>query len=1014
MAEARKTVTIVFADVTGSTALGEQTDPEVMRRIMERYFDEMRSVLEKHGGTVEKFIGDAVMAVFGIPTVHEDDALRAVRAAAEMRERLAVLNAEFERERGITIAVRTGVNTGEVVAGDASSGQAFATGDAVNVAARLEQAAEPGEILLGPLTHQLVREAIRAEAVEPLELKGKAQAVEAWRLREVLRHAPAFTRRIDTPFVGRDGELEAIRSALERACQSDRPELVTVAAPAGTGKSRLAKELVADVGDDVRLLVGRCLPYGEGITYWPLAEMVRQVAGEDVEAGLADVLDFADDGRAVSAHLSSAVGVGEAPSRSEEIAWATRRLLETLAGEKPLVVVLDDVHWAEPTLLDLIEYVFGFAAAPLLLLCVARPELFETRPSWALPRPHATTILLEPLSEDVSRLLLESLTEGYSIPDALCEQIVVQAEGNPLFVEQMLAHLREDENGGTGVPPTVEALLAARIDSLPPDERAVVERGAIEGRLFHRGAVTAMLPEEARANANGHLMALVRRELVRPDQAEVSGEDAFRFAHVLVRDAAYAAIGKATRAEFHERYADWLESQAAARSAEFAEIIGYHLEQSVRYSEELGPLDDHLRRLARRAAERLGAAGRRAWIRGDIAAAANLIGRARALLPANDPERWGLLPDLVELSMESGAFERAGELVAEALESARTEHERAHADILDARLKILSEPDKAGERGLAVAERTIPVLDAVSDDRALIQVWTLVHEVHWTRGELGEAGVSAERALAHAQRIGDLRAIANVRSSVGASRAFGMATLDEAIEWGDLELEWARETGLRWHEAVLLCGLGAMRTMKYGPGTHRALIAQGQGILHDLGMRVTAAAMVANWAHLLEDTAEWERELRKSYETLKDAGERGYLSTITARLSDAVYSQGRLDEALALTEEAEAVGGADDVTTQITLRRVRAKVLARRGLEENAERLARDAAARAQATEYFDLQVEALTDLAAVLSIAGREQEAAATLESVLALYEQRGHFFGVERTRALLAELQSSGSPSQ
>ncbi|HYY33860.1 MAG TPA: adenylate/guanylate cyclase domain-containing protein [Gaiellaceae bacterium] len=262
MVETRKTVTIVFADVTGSTALGEQTDPEAMRRIMERYFEEMRAVLEKHGGTVEKFIGDAVMAVFGIPVVHEDDALRAVRAAAEMRERLAALNEDFERQRGLTIAVRTGVNTGEVVAGNPAQGQAFATGDAVNVAARLEQTAEPGEILLGPLTHRLVREAVRADAVEPLELKGKADPLEAWRLVEVLPGVPAFTRRIDAPFVGRKEELARLLAAFDEARATATAQLVTVVGAPGIGKSRLLRELITSIGDGARVVVGRCLSYG--------------------------------------------------------------------------------------------------------------------------------------------------------------------------------------------------------------------------------------------------------------------------------------------------------------------------------------------------------------------------------------------------------------------------------------------------------------------------------------------------------------------------------------------------------------------------------------------------------------------------------------------------------------------------------------------------------------------------------------------------------------------------------
>ena len=1012
MAESRKTVTIVFTDVTGSTALGEQTDPEVMRHVMARYFEEMRAVLEKHGGTVEKFIGDAVMAVFGIPIVHEDDALRAVRAAAEMRERLRALNEEFTRERGIRITVRTGVNTGEVVAGDPSAGQAFATGDAVNVAARLEQGAEPGEILLGPLTHQLVSGAVLAQRLEPLELKGKAQGVEAWRLAKVLPDVPAYTRRIDAPFIGREEELSAIRSALDRACEEGRPELVTVAALAGVGKSRLVRELAVSVRETSSVVVGRCLAYGEGITYWPLAEIVHHVAGEEVAVGLAEALRSEDDARAISAHLSSAVGVGQTPSRSEEIAWATRRLFEILAAEQPLVVVLDDVHWAEPTFLDLVEYVFGFARAPILLLCIARPDLFETRPSWAIPRPHATTILLEPLPEPLSGELLDALLGGEEISDSLRQRIVEQSEGNPLFVEQMLAHLKEVNDGGSTVPPSMEALLAARIDSLSPSERAVVERGSVEGRLFHRGAVAAMLPENGGSDVSSHLMNLVRKELIRPDRAELPGDDGFRFAHILVRDAAYASIPKSNRADLHERFANWLDS--SARATEFAEIIGYHLERSVRYSEELGRLDDRQRELGQRAADRLTNAGRRAAVRGDVAAAANLLERARALIAPGDPEWWSSLPDLVQIYVNSGALGRAGDLIGSALESAETEHQRAIAEILEVRLRVMSEPEDAAERAVDAARRTIPVFENAEDHVGLINAWSLLHEIHWQRGQLARSEADAKEALVYAERIGDVRAMAGLRSMIGAARAFGMTPLSEAVRWGEQELDWAREFGVRWHEAMVLIGVGAMRNMSQGDKGGLAMISEGQAMLDDLGMRITGAAIVANWADQLEDPGEAEVELRKAYDTLKEAGERGFLSTVAARLADAIYKQDRLDEASVLTDESQAAGAADDMSTQVAVRRVRAKILARRGHHEDAQILARRAVELAQGTEYYQLWTEALTDLAEVLQLGDLEHEAASTLEDVLALYRRKGQRLGVDLVQARLAELQSSGSPSQ
>jgi len=485
MGQARKTVTIVFTDLTGSTGLGERLDPEALRRVMERYFAETRSVLERHGGMVEKFIGDAVMAVFGIPTTHEDDALRAVKAAAEMRERLAVLSTALERERGVTLAVRTGINTGEAVVGDPESRQFYATGDVVNVAARLEQAAAPGEIVLGPLTHRLVHEAVRLQSLAPLSLKGRAEAVEAWRLLEVLDDVPAFARRLDTPFVGRQRELQLIEQAFERAA-GGRVELVTVLGAAGIGKSRLARELLASVRERARSVVGRCLPYGEGITYWPLVEIVKQVAGTDARAGLGELLAGDDDGDLIAARVAEAVGPQEGGARTEEIFWAVRRLLEQLARERPLVAVLDDLHSAEPTFLDLIEYVASFAHAPLLVLCVARPELLESRPSWSPPKLGGTTIALEPFSEQEAETLIQRLLRGSHVSKALRERIVDSAEGNPLFVEQMLAHARDNDASGieVAVPPTIQALLAARVDRLPVSERACSSGRRSRGGFF--------------------------------------------------------------------------------------------------------------------------------------------------------------------------------------------------------------------------------------------------------------------------------------------------------------------------------------------------------------------------------------------------------------------------------------------------------------------------------------------------------------------------------------------------
>src|SRR6266540_2421000 len=526
--EQRKTVTVFFCDVSGSTALGERIDPESLRRVMARYFETAKTIVERHGGTVEKFIGDAVMAVFGVPAVHEDDALRAVRSADELRRGLAGLNEELEQSYGTQLELRMGVNTGEVVTG---TEERLATGDAVNVAARLEQAAQPGEVLLGEETHGLVRDAVEVEAATPVEAKGKAEPVPAFRLLAVQGEVPAVARRHGAPMVGRVRHRRLLEDAFagvagERACH-----LFTILGTAGVGESRLVEEFLGSL-EGATVARGRCLSYGEGI------------------------------------------------------AWAFRKLLEARAAKRSVVVVFEDVHWGEPTFLDLVEHVADLSRdAPILLLCIARPELLDSRSAWGGGKLNATNVLLEPLGPEESAELIESLAGA--IPDDLRQRILEAAGGNPLFVEEMLAIVPE-HGGDVVVPPTIQALLAARLEQLDPADRGVLERGSVEGQVFHRGAVAALAPEEAQVD--GRLITLVRKDLVRPEPPLLPDDDAYRFRHLLIRDTAYEALPKAVRARLHERFAVWLEVHGADL-VELDEILGYHLEQAYRYRLELGPLD---------------------------------------------------------------------------------------------------------------------------------------------------------------------------------------------------------------------------------------------------------------------------------------------------------------------------------------------------------------------------------------------------------------------------------------
>ena len=578
--EVRKTVTVLFCDLTGSTALGEQTDPEALRALLARYFERMKAIVEAHGGTVEKFIGDAVMAVFGVPAAHEDDALRACRAAVEMRDALPELG----------IAGRIGVNTGEVVTG---TEERLATGDAVNVAARFEQAAAPGEVLIGEPTLALVREAVAAEPVEPLTLKGKSHPVPAYRLVSVL---DAPERSHASRFVGRERELRSLAEAWERAQAQPRCELVTVVGDAGVGKSRLVSEALTGIA--ARVVRGRCLPYGEGITYWPVVEVVKQLAVLPADP-------------AAAAAIRSVLGESEVGTSGDEIAWAFRKLLEEQA---PLVVVFDDIQWGEETFLDLVESTALLSSgAPLLLLCMARPELVERRPSWP------GTLRLEPLPAEQADALI-----GDAVSDELRERIARAAGGNPLFISEMLAMAAED--GDVDVPPTLKALLAARLDQLDEAERRVLERGSVEGEIFHRGGVQALAPEETQVTTR--LAALVRRQLVRPDRAQIAGDDGYRFRHLLIRDAAYDALPKAVRADLHARFADWLDEHGQSL-VERDEIVGYHLEQASRYRAQLGQPDADS---ADRAAARLTAAGNRAIDRQDYRGGAALLIAAAELV----------------------------------------------------------------------------------------------------------------------------------------------------------------------------------------------------------------------------------------------------------------------------------------------------------------------------------------------------------------------------------------------
>lgn len=749
-----------------------------------------------------------------------------------------------------------------------------------------------------------------------------------------------------------------------------------------------------------------------GITYWPLAEIVRHVApgGEEAIAGL---IGDDPDAAMVADRLAAAVGMGSGDAPTEEIQWAARRLFEALARERPLVVVLDDLHWAEPTFLDLVEYVHAFSAgAPILLLCSARPEFRETSPSWSLDGERAVSVQLSPLSPAESELLVERLLAGSELPEATRGRILAAAEGNPLFVEQMLALVAQDGNGGseTVVPPTIKALLAARLDRLPLEERAVAEHASVEGRLFHRGAISALASDSIRPRLGASLMSLVRKQFTRPDRAEFPGDDAFRFAHILVRDTVYESTSKALRAELHERFADWLEAKARGSDDE---VVAYHVEQAHRYRTELWPGDERARALAIRAAKKLAVAGERAFARTDMPAAADLFGRAWRLFEDDDPVRLQLGIDLAVALGLSGEHAAADAVLAEVRDRAeRLGDERLHAYAQMFRIVQGLRPELSPTAMRSELERSIEIFERAGDEPALADAWIIVAETYWIENRAGGHAETLGRALEHAKRAGSRsRELTPILSHLATGLAHGPAPVREAID-RCRELHAIGRSN-RLVEGAIWRALGRLEAMRGNFEEARSLMGRGVERQRELGLPVLAAGSFGTGLGFIEvlagDLAAAERVLRTSVDELEARGETGLRSTNAAELAAVVYRLSRVDEADELTRLSEALAAPEDVASQGRWRLIRAKVHARRGEHGQAERLAREGLAVVEATDFLSVRGEAWLDLAEVLELAGRRTEAAQAADSACRLFESKGNVVAAARARRFLAELHTT-----
>jgi predicted ATPase/class 3 adenylate cyclase len=1028
--EARKTVTVVFCDLKGSTNLGEALDSESLRELMSRYFERMSAILESHGGTVEKFIGDAIMAVFGLREVHEDDALRAVRAAAEMKLALVDLSGELARRWGVTLENRIGVNTGEVVAGEPIRGQRLVTGDAVNVAARLEQAAPPNEILIGELTHRLVEDAVDVVPVEPLSLKGKAERVAAFRLLSVSA-SEAQRRRHEHPMVGRRAELKHLRSELERARVEGVPRMVTVLGQPGVGKSTLLAALEASVADEAQIVRGRCLSYGRGITFWPLLEIIRETAAisedDSTEVARQKLLALAED-EGVAETLASVIGLSEKQFAVEDTFWAARRLLERMAAGHPLIVVLEDLHSAELTFLNLIGNVLRSGEAPMLLVALARHELLDIREDW-LDQPRTSALTLEPLSDEEIGAVIDGILGEGDMAATVRERILEAAGGNPLFVEQMLSMMIDDgvlhqEADGSWsaiaglrdleVPPSIQALLAARLDRLKSEERGVLEPASVAGFEFPRGAIDELVEPELKAQVGVRLSALVARELIHAEVTSLADEG-YRFDHILVRDAAYGALLKRERAVLHERFATWAERTYGEhrRAAQLEEVLGYHLEQAVIYLQELGPLDAHGQRLRGGAAERLSSAGRRALARGDMTAAANLLRRATTLLPAKDPARIALLPELGEALTEAGEFVVAQVMLDEAVDGATAAENLpllARAELMRLLLKAHSSPPEEWSGQLeSDAGRIVDVLEEAGDHAGLAAALRLLALAHGGAGRYGQSAEVAARAIEHATMAGDERQRRSAACHYAQVATYGPTPVGEAME--KCEEILAHTQGDMRTQGIVTGLLGRLEAMRGNFERARWLYNAGRAVLEEMGQSVAAASTSLDSCAvemLAGHPAAAERELRRDYETLTQMGEKVLLSTIVGELARAVYARGGYDEAEQLSRTAEALAAEEDVISQALWRTVRARVLARRGEHEAARRHADAAVELLRPTGELVLQADALLDLAEVLERSTDVAAARRALDEALALFERKGDVVSAAATRQRIAGVQA------
>ena len=997
----RRPVTVLCVVLQVASSSGTALDPEALEAVNEHSASGLTAVLERYGGKLAVSAGERLVGVFGVATVHEDDALRAARASLEARNALAAEAGILLRQYGVSLACRFGLATGEALVG--GLGPLGFAGNAEAQAVTLAEAGEPGQILISRLTQELAAAAIETESAGP----GR------FFLRSALPGVRPLAFRTDAPLVGRDEELRQLEAACAAAIRERVTMLVTVIGEAGLGKTRLVHEMTGRLGREVRVLTGRCLPYGEGITFWPLREVVRQAgAGNDSPDKIQALLDGQPDAAEVAERLSLALGPGNrGRSDAAEIFWAARRLLETLAQSRPVLVVFEDLHWAEPTFLDLVESLGVHPGrSPLVLVCIARPELLEQRPMWAAGTARTISIDLMPLADGSAAALLDALAGEQRIPPAYRARVLETADGNPLYLEQLAVSLSEqaDSQIRPVLPPTIQALLAARLQRLGPGASSVLARAAVVGKDFSVDAIRELLPPEARGPLSRNLQTLVAKGLVQQGPPGKSRAEECSFRHILIHEAAYQAIPKSLRAELHHRLADWLEYVVWEPATQRAEILGYHLEQSVRYRSELQPAEAQSSPLPRRAAAHLETAGRAAHDRGDVLAAVNLLDRAATLLSPEDPALARLYTSLGTALTEAGQLEKATATLDHAQRIAAANGDRgqhAHAQVQALLLGLKVDPNAAAIQIALALPELRREFERNLDELGLCRTLQLQAAVDWSHAKSGSAEDAWRRAAEYARQVNDRRQLTEILGWLASAALWGPTPAPEGIRQcnGYLEEVGNHPSG----QAVILLHTAGLYAMQDNVAMAHSMLNRAKTLLDTLGPTMTAALTepAAFIAMLAGDPATAETHLRLQYESLDRMGERDLLATTAALLARAIAAQGqnRYDEAIHLITISREAGAGEDAA-QIICQGLSARILAHRGHHTEAVELANSAVALAAQTDLLSDRADALLDLAHVLAAASRVLEAHAAAVQALDLYQRKGNLPGVREALTYLA----------